>query len=1405
MNIRSACWRWTPRLARPGLAVVLTALSHAAAAVDCQSVATGNWNTAGTWTNCRGSVPIAGDVVIINSAHTVTLNTNPPSLSRLTNGGTLRDNAANRTLTLAGDLVNTGTLSLSSTTIEIAGVATWSGEGTWNLGGLDFDWQNHDVALAAGSTLTLNLYDSTPINRLGGSAYFNAGGANTTATVNFARSGGQTIRTTRIVYPNLSLSGSGTKSNDGELDVRGNLTIGSGTTLDQDDDIDLYGNFTNSGTFSYSWDTFTFRGTSAQSVTGATSFRRLHINNASGVTLNSDITVLQDGTLTLSSGNIVTGSNSFIAAGPCSSFTLNRTSGYIQGNTTFTFPGWSVSCLYPVGDSIGYSPVTIAKTGANSGTLTARVDAGDHPDGAAYTGIDTNKSANHYWTLTAGTLSGSTPYSATFRFCATNTCSVPVERDTGATTGNFIVMQKYDNWTTTTTGTRTAYSTQATGLSSFGEFSVGEAGTVLCFADTFSRSDGSAGSSWAVGSQYGSYTPAIVGNRMRLTDAGGSEGTWATLGRTFPAAGNTITLEFDHYAYGGSGADGIAMILSNGSVAPVVGAFGGSLGYAPKSNPGSDCTTSGGCPGFTGGWLGVAIDEYGNFQNPTEGRSGGPGQVPDSVSLRGSGSGMSGYRYLTGSTTLSPGIDGSFSPAHRYRVTVDHSDGTHAYVTVDRDTTSGAGTSYVNVIPRFDAKDVAYSQDAVPSNWQLSFTGSSGGATNIHEIDSLNICTTQGLVVPTLDHIRIEHGGTACTGSSDPAEIVIKACADAACSSLYLDSVTVDLNWGSWSSDPVTFSGGQATVTLTQNWAGNYTLGGSATSPSAANATKCYNGTTQTCTLNFASCYFDAVETGQAAFTPIYTKLAGGEFELDVKNLSNTPQTVTNVEIVDAGAGTACSNYTTLAAGTIASTPPPAAPWSFSGSQTRPFAFNYANAASNARIRITRVQWGQNYYYCSSDNFAIRPARFVLTSTASNAGATGTPTLRAGSDAFSVTATAATSGGAATTLYAGTPAFDLTTGAVGGTTTAGALGAAVFGAVSNGVATASGLSYSEAGSLVLAQGAVNDSSFAAVDSNKGDCTTGFSNELVNGRYGCTVASDAANFGRFIPHHFSTTLTHGCGSFTYSGQPFGYDTSAPKAVVTAYSGGGTVTKNYQGAYAREVALTDGGAASVPCTANCTVANAKFTEGKATLVAAEQPTFAFAAKLTAPATLALRATESAGGDGVTSNVTGGSEGTTEMRSGRLHLSNTFGSEKSNREMLAQTQYWSGNSWVLNSADGCTSVPVGAFALTRNLSGGTTNASSLAIAGGNGIVTFSAPGKGNVGSVDVAANLGTDVTDASCLPTPPARPVTTGAGLPWLRSRNGNCTASNDFVADPSARVTFGVYSPESRRTVDVREGF
>jgi MSHA biogenesis protein MshQ len=69
---------------------------------------------------------------------------------------------------------------------------------------------------------------------------------------------------------------------------------------------------------------------------------------------------------------------------------------------------------------------------------------------------------------------------------------------------------------------------------------------------------------------------------------------------------------------------------------------------------------------------------------------------------------------------------------------------------------------------------------------------------------------------------------------------------------------------------------------------------------------------------------------------------------------------------------------------------------------------------------------------------------------------------------------------------------------------------------------------------------------------------------------------------------------------------------------------------------------------------------------------------------------------------------------------------------------------------------------------------------------------------GYVDVAANLGSLMVDSSCLSVHPA---SVGAALPWLRALNGGCST----YSDPSARATFGIFQPENKATIHVRETF
>jgi len=117
----------------------------------------------------------------------------------------------------------------------------------------------------------------------------------------------------------------------------------------------------------------------------------------------------------------------------------------------------------------------------------------------------------------------------------------------------------------------------------------------------------------------------------------------AYVGDPIPATNKTVYASFEYKMWGpdSSLADGLSFFLYDGSSGFSVGADGGSLGYAQKSNQ----------SGVSGAFLGVGFDVFGNYANASEGRNGGyanTGLFPNAVSVRGSGNGRTGYEYLMG-------------------------------------------------------------------------------------------------------------------------------------------------------------------------------------------------------------------------------------------------------------------------------------------------------------------------------------------------------------------------------------------------------------------------------------------------------------------------------------------------------------------------------------------------------------------------------------------------------------------------------------------------------------------------------------------------------------------------------------------------------------------------------------
>ncbi len=356
-----------------------------------------------------------------------------------------------------------------------------------------------------------------------------------------------------------------------------------------------------------------------------------------------------------------------------------------------------------------------------------------------------------------------------------------------------------------------------------------------CVKDDFNRTD--LGTDWIVSDRgLTRFTPAIFGSRLRLTSNAGNVATASALQRLFPGEGNYIQAQFTYYAYNGNGADGIALILSDARQTPQPGGYGGSLGYAQLN----------GTSGFAGGWLGIALDEYGNFSNPTENRQGGPGLRQDSVAIRGPGSGTTGYRYLAGTPAgLNPGVDSASSstpaPGHTYRLTIDARTSGKALVTVERDT--GSGFVVLPGLESFDAL-AASGEKTIPQNLYLSLTGSTGGSNNIHEIDDLQICASEIKPIgQQIHHFDLKYSSPTLT--CNPQEVMVTACLNADCSQRYTDPVEVELtatNGAVWQGGTAFgFSGGQAKATVQVTKVGEAVIGvGGSTPPALSfNTTTC--------------------------------------------------------------------------------------------------------------------------------------------------------------------------------------------------------------------------------------------------------------------------------------------------------------------------------------------------------------------------------------------------------------------------------------------------------------------------------------------------------------------------------------------------------------------------------------
>lgn len=229
---------------------------------------------------------------------------------------------------------------------------------------------------------------------------------------------------------------------------------------------------------------------------------------------------------------------------------------------------------------------------------------------------------------------------------------------------------------------------------------------------------------------------------LRLTNNTGNQTGFAYNNTSFDLS-QGVLIQFDYATWGGSGADGYSVYLFDAGVTPFnIGAFGGSLGYAQKLPP----AVATAVPGISGGYVGIGVDEYGNFSNPTEGRYLGPGPNPNTVTVRGPIVGFGGGAVgQTTGTTSYPWIATSANNGSLWYNGSPRPDQTSANYRKVVIEISPAPNPAVNVWVQFGYNQPItqmITNQALPaiSTSQLlkiGYAASTGGATNYHEIRNL--------------------------------------------------------------------------------------------------------------------------------------------------------------------------------------------------------------------------------------------------------------------------------------------------------------------------------------------------------------------------------------------------------------------------------------------------------------------------------------------------------------------------------------------------------------------------------------------------------------------------------------------------------------------------------------------
>ena len=253
--------------------------------------------------------------------------------------------------------------------------------------------------------------------------------------------------------------------------------------------------------------------------------------------------------------------------------------------------------------------------------------------------------------------------------------------------------------------------------------------------------------------------PADGSGALMLTDAGLYEASDIIYSSSFPTS-DGLDITFDAHMFGGGTgdiqgfADGISFDLATGPT--TIGPAGGALGYA---------SSSASTDGMPHGYLGVGLDEYGNYSNSVSEGSGCTDPSwetfsPNQVTVRGPGNGTVGY------CALSSSLEQESDPMDSIQL---HGDGFSSYVQVEIVIDPTLDTYSVTLTPVVDGAVgtsalvasgplpqtyfdpvTGNPKTGIPPRLTFAVAGSTGAANDFHEIDNFDASTVYDTPLTTL-------------------------------------------------------------------------------------------------------------------------------------------------------------------------------------------------------------------------------------------------------------------------------------------------------------------------------------------------------------------------------------------------------------------------------------------------------------------------------------------------------------------------------------------------------------------------------------------------------------------------------------------------------------------------------